>query len=92
MTIKYSDNDKPNWFAAGWFGQFMASGLGRAARIVAGLALIAGGLLAIGGTTGYIVAAVGLVPLLAGTFDKCVFSKLFGGPFSGDEIRACARR
>lgn len=90
MTVQY--DKKPNWFAAGPFGQFMASGVGRAARIVAGVALIAGGLLSIGGTTGYIVAAIGLVPLLAGTFDVCVFSRLFGGPFSGGEIRSCAAR
>jgi hypothetical protein len=89
MTIQY--DKKPNWFAAGWFGQFMASGIGRAVRVVAGVALIAGGLLSIGGTTGYVVAAIGLVPLLAGTFDVCVFSRLFGGPFSGAAIRACAK-
>lgn len=90
MTIQY--DKKPNWFAASWFGQFMASGMGRATRIVAGVALIAGGLLAVGGTTGYIIAAVGLVPLLTGAFDVCVFSRLFGGPLSGPAIRACARR
>jgi hypothetical protein len=90
MTIQH--NEKPNWFAASWFGQFMASGLGRAVRIVAGIALIAGGLLSIGGTAGYVVAAIGLVPLLAGTFDKCVFSRLFGGPFSGPAIRALRGR
>jgi hypothetical protein len=90
MTIQY--NEKPSWFAASRFGQFMASGLGRAVRIVAGIALIAGGLLSIGGTPGYLVAAIGLVPLLAGTFDKCVFSRLFGGPFSGPAIQALRGR
>jgi hypothetical protein len=90
MTVQY--DKKPNWFAAGPFGQFMASGLGRATRIVAGVVLIAVGLLSIGGTPGYVVAAVGLVPLLAGLFDVCVFSRLFGGPFSGAAIRACAPR
>lgn len=90
MTIQY--DNKPNWFAASWFGQFMASGAGRATRLIAGVVLIAGGLLSIGGTTGYIVAAIGLVPLLAGTFDVCVFSALFRGPFSGAAIRACVRR
>ena len=44
----------------------------------------------VGGTTGSILAVIGLVPLLAGTFDVCVFSRLFGGPFSGTAIRACA--
>jgi Inner membrane protein YgaP-like, transmembrane domain len=83
---------KPNWFAASRLGQFMASGIGRVVRIVAGIALIAGGLLAIGGLAGIVVAAIGLVPLLAGTFDVCVFSALFGGPFSGTAIRAFSRR
>jgi hypothetical protein len=83
---------KPNWFAASRLGRFMASGAGRVARIVAGIALIAGGLLAVGGPAGIIMAAIGLVPLLAGTFDVCVFSALFGGPFSGAAIRAISRR
>ena len=85
-------NERPNWFAASWFAQFMTSGLGRRARIVAGFALIAVGLVVVGGTTGVVVAAIGLVPLLAGTFDVCVFSRLFGGPLAGAEVRACAAR
>jgi len=83
---------KANWFAASRLGQFMASGVGRFVRIVAGVALIAGGLLVVGGTAGIIMAAIGLVPLLAGAFDVCIFSALFGGPLSGAAIRACARR
>jgi hypothetical protein len=84
--------DKPNWFAAGPLGQFMASGAGRAARVIGGIVLIGAGLLAIGGTAGYVVAAIGLVPLLAGAFDVCVFSALFGGPFAGKAIRALVRQ
>ena len=83
---------KPNRFAASWLGQFMASGAGRVTRIAAGVARIAGGLLAGGGTAGIILAAVGLVPLLAGAFDVCIFSALFGGPFSGSAIRAIRGR
>lgn len=86
MTSQH--NHKPNWFAASFFGQFMASSLGRGVRVVGGVALIAGGLLAVGGTAGYVLAAIGLVPLLAGAFDVCVFSRLFGGPFAGSAIRA----
>jgi hypothetical protein len=82
---------KPNWFAASRLGQFLASGVGRAVRVLGGIALVAGGLLAFGGTAGIIMAAIGLVPLLAGTFDVCVFSALFGGPFPGATIRAIAR-
>jgi hypothetical protein len=69
-----------------FFG-FMASTAGRAARVVAGIALLVLGLLVMEGAAGYVVAAIALVPLLAGLFDVCVFSKLFGGPFKGSEIR-----
>ena len=82
---------KPNWFAASWFGQCMSSTRGRIGRIVGGIALIAIGLLALGGTAGFVLAAIGLVPLLAGTFDVCIFSALFGGPLRGNDVRACAR-
>jgi hypothetical protein len=37
---------------------------------------------------GIIVAVVGLVPLLAGLFDFCVFAPLFGAPMSDPKIRA----
>ena len=67
---------------------FMASPAGRITRIVAGAALIAWGLLGLGGTTGIVVAIVGAVPLVAGLFDFCVFAPLFGEPFSGPKIRA----
>lgn len=83
---------KPNWFAASRLGQFMASGAGRVVRIVAGVTLIADGLLMVGGTAGIIMGAIGLVPLLAGAFDVCIFSALFGGPLSGTAIRTCAQR
>ncbi len=70
------------------FVSFMASTAGRLVRIVAGIALIAWGLLGLGGTTGMIVAIVGLLPLVAGLFDFCVFAPLFGAPLSGPKIRA----
>jgi hypothetical protein len=69
------------------FFSFMASTTGRIARVVAGVALIALGFV-IGGVGGWIIAIVGLVPLLAGLFDVCVFSRLFGGPFRGSDIRS----
>ena len=82
---------KPNWVAASGFGQCLSSTRGRIGRVVAGLALIVGGLFVIGGTAGIVLAAVGLVPLLAGAFDVCIFSALFGGPLRGSGVRACAR-
>jgi fatty acid desaturase len=74
-------------FASSAFGQFMASSAGRAARVIAGIVLIALGIWLSGGW-GIALIVVGLVPLLAGLFDVCVFSALFGGPFSGQRIRA----
>jgi hypothetical protein len=65
----------------------MASTTGRIVRIVAGIALIAWGLLGLGGTTGTIVAVVGALPLLAGLFDFCIFAPLFQAPLKGTRIR-----
>jgi hypothetical protein len=67
--------------------RFMASPAGRIARIVAGVVLILVGLLVLEAPIGWIVAIVGLVPLLAGLFDRCVFAPLFGLPFVGPKLR-----
>ncbi len=70
------------------FVAFMASPAGRILRIVAGIALVVWGLLGVGSTAGLILAIVGLVPLVAGLLDFCVFAPLFGAPLSGPRIRA----
>ncbi len=70
------------------FIKFMGSQAGRIARIVAGAALIAAGLLAVGDTGGYVLAAVGVLPLAAGLFDFCLFAPLFGLPFGGKSLRS----
>ncbi len=67
---------------------FLASPAGRITRIVAGVGLVLWGLLGLNGTTGVVVAIVGLVPLAAGLFDFCVFAPLFKAPLSGAKIRA----
>ncbi len=72
------------------FVSFMASTAGRIVRVVAGIALIAWGLMGLGGTAGIIVAIVGALPLVAGLFDFCVFAPLFGAPLSGPKIRAAS--
>ena len=69
------------------FIAFMASTTGRLLRIVAGIALIAAGLLVLEGTAGIIVAVVGVVPLSAGLLDFCLFAPLFGNPLGGPKIR-----
>lgn len=70
------------------FVNFMSSTAGRIVRVAAGVALIAWGLLGLGGITGIIVAVIGAVPLLAGLFDFCLFAPLFGCPLSGPKIRS----
>ncbi|HSD83656.1 MAG TPA: DUF2892 domain-containing protein [Anaerolineae bacterium] len=70
------------------FVKFMTSAAGRVIRIAAGLALVLWGLMSIGGTTGVVVAVIGLVPLVAGLFDFCIFAPLFGAPLSGPRIRS----
>jgi hypothetical protein len=73
------------------FARFMSSELGRRLRIVAGLTLIVIGLVSVGGTGGLILAIVGVVPLLAGALDICLFAPLLGAPLKGAEVRVKAR-
>jgi hypothetical protein len=71
------------------FVKFLASPAGRIIRIVAGIALVAWGLFGnLSTAVGIILIVVGLVPLVAGLFDFCVFAPLFGAPLSGPKIRA----
>lgn len=75
--------------------KFLASRNGRIVRIVVGAILVLLGLFVDfnpGGTgigaVGIILIIVGLVPLLAGIFDVCVFAPLFGKPVSGKKLRS----
>lgn len=72
--------------------EFMASSAGRLVRIVAGLILIVIGILLVEQIWGWILIIVGLVPLLAGVFDVCVFAPLFGLPFVGARLRSALER
>ena len=51
---------------------FMNSIAGRVARIALGLALVYVGLVSVGGTTGYVVAVIGLLPIALGLWGRCV--------------------
>jgi len=75
----------------GLFG-FLASAAGRWVRALAGIVLVLVGLFAIGGSAGYIVAIIGLVPLLAGALDYCVFAPLGRFSFKGPVLRAEVQR
>ena len=70
------------------FARFMATGVGRGSRIVAGLALIAWGWSMRDQTAGIVLMLVGLVPLGAGVFNVCLIAPLIGAPFSGAKARA----
>lgn len=59
---------------------FMASPVGRIARIVAGVVLIILGFV-VGGAAGWALGIVGLVPIAAGAGNMC----LLGAPFKGSE-------
>ena len=67
--------------------RFMASSLGRGGRIALGIALIVLGLVVIGGTAGWVVAALGLVPIAAGTLNFCLFAPILGTPFRGADLK-----
>jgi hypothetical protein len=69
-------------FGRSRFARFINSSSGRSARVVAGFALIAWAYMSLGGTTGIILMAVGLVPLATGTLNLCLISALLGGPIS----------
>jgi hypothetical protein len=73
------------------FVRFMQTPAGRIIRIVGGSAAIGAGLVGVGGVAGYLIAALGVVPLAAGLFDFCVFAPIFRTPFRGAKIRALAR-
>ncbi len=74
-----------------FFG-FMASMAGRAARVVVGLLLVGLGLGLVGGVGGWVMFAVGVVLVLVGAFDVCLFAPLFGKPFTGSRLRAWAKQ
>ena len=71
------------------FIRFLASAAGRWTRMSAGVALIVVGAFLAG--PWWVLAAVGLVPLLAGALDVCLFAPLFSLPFGGAKIRQHVR-
>ena len=66
------------------FARFMAGPVGRAARVIVGIALIVIGI-AMGSTGGWILAIVGLVPLAAGAANVCLLAPLLKAPFKGSD-------
>lgn len=66
------------------FARFMASPIGRGIRVVVGLLLIIIGI-STGGTGGWILAIIGLLPLATGIANVCVLAPLLKAPFSGKD-------
>ena len=64
------------------FAKFMATPFGRALRIVPGVLLAYWGFFASGG---WAWGVVGLVLIASGALNVCALSKLFGGPFQGND-------
>jgi hypothetical protein len=58
----------------------MAGGAGRTLRLLAGLVLIGIGLYVQGGV---VIAIVGVVPVLAGTFNLCLIAPILRAPVRG---------
>lgn len=67
------------------FARFMASPLGRGIRVITGAVMIVAGLV-IGSTGGYVLAAVGVLPLLAGALNVCVIAPVLKAPLSGKSL------
>lgn len=62
------------------FVEWMSRPAGRILRAVAGVILIGVGLY-FQGVWGYVVAVVGVVPVLAGVFNFCLIAPILGAPF-----------
>lgn len=62
------------------FVEWMSKPVGRILRVVAGVILIGVGLY-FQGVWGYVVAIVGVVPVLAGVFNFCLIAPILGAPF-----------
>jgi hypothetical protein len=71
---------------------FLASSIGRGVRVVAGAILILVGLFVVNGLWVWVLTIIGLVPLLAGLFDVCVFAPLFKLPFGGAALREAVKK
>lgn len=70
----------------------MASGYGRIVRAAFGVSVIAAVLLVLDGTLALAVAALGLIPIAAGTFNLCPVAPLWGGHFIGARYCAAEKR
>jgi xanthine/uracil/vitamin C permease (AzgA family) len=74
-------------FGKSGFAKFINSPAGRIARLVVGMALFVWGYTLLVSVIGIFLIIIGLIPLVAGSFDLCLVSALLGGPVSGEKVR-----
>ena len=74
------------------FISFLQSTSGRMLRVVLGLGVIAIGILFLKGTTGFLVAVIGLISILAALTGECAIGPLFGYTFEGTRRRSLITR
>lgn len=67
------------------FAEWMSKPAGRVLRVLAGVILIGAGLY-FQGVWGYVVAVVGVAPVLAGVFNLCLIAPILGAPFRGRSL------
>lgn len=67
---------------------FMASAAGRMIRIFAGIGLIAWGFLSFSEPNSYIIAGIGVLPILTGLLNICIIAPILGFPIKGDNVSA----
>lgn len=68
------------------FLRFMASPVGRWARIGAGVAVIVLAFTVVGFPAGFALLAAGAVFIYVGVFNVCLLGPLFGGPLMARDI------
>lgn len=69
------------------FARFMATGAGRALRMVAGLVLIVCGMFFAHGITEVVLGIVGVAAFAAGLFNVCLIAAFIGAPFRGADLK-----
>ena len=70
------------------FITFMLSTPGRWLRVILGAALIVYGLFFATSVWGYVLAAIGVIPLVTGSIDTCAFALLAGLSCNGSQARS----
>lgn len=65
--------------------RFMATPAGRGIRILFGLILIWFGV-AMDKPAGYVLEALGLIPIIAGVLNLCLLASLLGAPLRGRDV------